>query len=681
MQQLNVLPVSVSQGADLKAESQTADSRRSDGDNSFSLLVEQHVADKPDDHNVTKTHTNKEKNSRDIQISKKEEVTNEPSVIAAKDVATSDNSVENDAENVIEEQLETSEQVLLNNDAENKDAVDLTKNISLVESQKFISLLYTADKTLVNKVEQPVLESVTTTDELIDSELDELVSNGEGQKKVTNKSVGAVLTSHHEIANDALKSDVLKSDKTKVAQVNEKSLTDAEKLLMTNKALDHAIKLETTTNESKSIIEKSLTPALAQQSKESEIINKTKLDKNIMNSVVDEAEVTGSTFIKSSEVDKEKLASLGSAVVDLKNNSSMKSEAKLQPILATDEIIDKSSKQLLGDHINNKLSIESDEQNVSSVLARKTNNTLLTNELDEVSVPVTPKSQTNIKSEFERSLSQNTQTVDHINRPLNSQTAEQQLAHQIKTMSQEEKNIKLELESDLQTVDEAELGKGKEELNFASNDVNLKIKETPITVNMNKADGYNGTRLYTDIVSNTTQVNDSYALQQSAELLSYNVASDTAQIQKNNVLLQQETISIFRKDFVDALKDKVMLVISQKLQQFDITLDPPELGNMQVKVNMQGEQAVVNFIVQNQQAKDALEQNMHKLRDMLSEQGVDVGDANVEQQANQSFNENSDSNNNSDQTLMSEDELTQSQTLLSAQSLNNNSANVVDYYA
>ena len=27
-----------------------------------------------------------------------------------------------------------------------------------------------------------------------------------------------------------------------------------------------------------------------------------------------------------------------------------------------------------------------------------------------------------------------------------------------------------------------------------------------------------------------------------------------------------------------------------------------------------------------------LEQNMHKLRDMLSEQGVDVGDANVEQQ-------------------------------------------------
>ena len=99
--------------------------------------------------------------------------------------------------------------------------------------------------------------------------------------------------------------------------------------------------------------------------------------------------------------------------------------------------------------------------------------------------------------------------------------------------------------------------------------------------------------------------------------------------------MHQETISIFRKDFADSIKDKVMLMISQKLQQFDITLDPPELGNMQVRVNLQGEQASVNFVVQNQQAKEAFEQNMHKLKEMLAEQGVDVGDANVEQQSHQ----------------------------------------------
>ena len=55
------------------------------------------------------------------------------------------------------------------------------------------------------------------------------------------------------------------------------------------------------------------------------------------------------------------------------------------------------------------------------------------------------------------------------------------------------------------------------------------------------------------------------------------------------------------------------------------------MGNIHVKVNLQNEQAAVQFVVQNQQAKDALEQNMNKLREMLAQSGVDVGDANIEQ--------------------------------------------------
>ena len=61
------------------------------------------------------------------------------------------------------------------------------------------------------------------------------------------------------------------------------------------------------------------------------------------------------------------------------------------------------------------------------------------------------------------------------------------------------------------------------------------------------------------------QSNAAYFEHQVSEVLNHNVASDTVQIQKNNVQLQQETISIFRKDFADAVKDKVMLTINQKL--------------------------------------------------------------------------------------------------------------------
>jgi flagellar hook-length control protein FliK len=182
----------------------------------------------------------------------------------------------------------------------------------------------------------------------------------------------------------------------------------------------------------------------------------------------------------------------------------------------------------------------------------------------------------------------------------------------------------------------------------------------------------------------TRQSNTAYLEHQVSEVLNHNIASDTVQIQKNNILLQQETVSIFRKDFADAVKDKVMMTINQKLQRFDITLDPPEFGNMQVRVNLQGEQASVNFVVQNQQAKDALEQNMHKLRDMLSEQGVDVGDANVEQQNQQQNNneQKSPQNNDSNTALINgvqKDEYNVEHTL--SAKLFDSSATRVDYYA
>jgi flagellar hook-length control protein FliK len=136
------------------------------------------------------------------------------------------------------------------------------------------------------------------------------------------------------------------------------------------------------------------------------------------------------------------------------------------------------------------------------------------------------------------------------------------------------------------------------------------------------------------------------------------MSSDLAKAQKNTAIQHVETISIMRKDFTDAVKDKVMVMINQRIQQVDIQLDPPELGNMQVRINMQNEQAVVSFVVQNQQAKEALDQNMDRLKQMMSENGVDVGESNVKQESNQSSMQEGDQqagngsfNNNADGSL------------------------------
>lgn len=168
--------------------------------------------------------------------------------------------------------------------------------------------------------------------------------------------------------------------------------------------------------------------------------------------------------------------------------------------------------------------------------------------------------------------------------------------------------------------------------------------------------------------------------QHTAETINPLGSTEISQSQKTNTQLHQETISIFRKDFADAVKDKVMLIVSQKLQQFDITLDPPELGNMQVRVNLQGEQASVNFVVQNQQAKEALDQSMHKLRDMLAAQGVDVGDANVEQQSQQSSNNEASDDNRQPRAINTADASDAVEHSLSA-SIIDSSSQAVDYYA
>lgn len=167
---------------------------------------------------------------------------------------------------------------------------------------------------------------------------------------------------------------------------------------------------------------------------------------------------------------------------------------------------------------------------------------------------------------------------------------------------------------------------------------------------------------------------------QAIDIVNSTGSAEVSQSQKTNIQLHHETIAIFRKDFSEAVKDKVMLMISQKLQQFDITLDPPELGNMQVRVNLQGEQATVNFVVQNQQAKEALDQNMYKLRDMLAEQGVDVGDANVEQQSNQSDNKETAGSQHRQIETNTADASDAVEHNLSARSFDS-SAQVIDYYA
>lgn len=82
------------------------------------------------------------------------------------------------------------------------------------------------------------------------------------------------------------------------------------------------------------------------------------------------------------------------------------------------------------------------------------------------------------------------------------------------------------------------------------------------------------------------------------------------------------------------LQQRVNLMLSERLQQAEIQLDPLGLGKMkiQLKLGAVGE-ASVQFLVQHGQTRELLEQAMPRLREMLAGQGILLGQTVVQQQA------------------------------------------------
>jgi len=167
---------------------------------------------------------------------------------------------------------------------------------------------------------------------------------------------------------------------------------------------------------------------------------------------------------------------------------------------------------------------------------------------------------------------------------------------------------------------------------------------------------------------------------QNFEAMMSNVTSEISQSQKSISALQGESIAVYKKDFANAVKDKVMVMINQKIQQVEIQLDPAELGSMNIRINLQNEQAAVSFMVQSQQAKEAVEENIDKLKNMLAESGVDVGEASIEQKDKQATDEEKNAESENARNAKQEDDIEQN-IEINPDKLVKASSTGVDYYA
>ncbi|MGL6000644.1 MAG: flagellar hook-length control protein FliK [Plesiomonas sp.] len=80
------------------------------------------------------------------------------------------------------------------------------------------------------------------------------------------------------------------------------------------------------------------------------------------------------------------------------------------------------------------------------------------------------------------------------------------------------------------------------------------------------------------------------------------------------------------------LHEQVQFLLNRKLDTVEIRLDPPELGNLQIKLQLNQDQAQVGIIVHNTQARELLEQTLPRLREMLAQQGIMLGQTQIQQQ-------------------------------------------------
>ena len=70
-------------------------------------------------------------------------------------------------------------------------------------------------------------------------------------------------------------------------------------------------------------------------------------------------------------------------------------------------------------------------------------------------------------------------------------------------------------------------------------------------------------------------------------------------------------------------------MVKNGLPEASLQLTPPELGRLDIRITTEGDQARVQFAVQSMDARDAIEQAMPRLREMLEQSGLQLARSEV----------------------------------------------------
>ncbi len=80
------------------------------------------------------------------------------------------------------------------------------------------------------------------------------------------------------------------------------------------------------------------------------------------------------------------------------------------------------------------------------------------------------------------------------------------------------------------------------------------------------------------------------------------------------------------------LSNRVLWMVSQNVQVAELRVNPPQLGPVEVRISVEGDQTNVSLIAQHSLVREVMESAIPRLRDMLAESGLNLNNIDVSQQ-------------------------------------------------
>ncbi|MCK8043342.1 flagellar hook-length control protein FliK [Shewanella sp. 1CM18E] len=229
---------------------------------------------------------------------------------------------------------------------------------------------------------------------------------------------------------------------------------------------------------------------------------------------------------------------------------------------------------------------------------------------------------------------------------------------------------------------QGELNAGSSAANQAANSTvaNELLKNAELTVKMSPAQA----GLEANLTSELSSVQDSKSLTALQQQLQQTAANRQELPQLHASLKQagEATPSMQQmiQRFAPVMNQQLITMVSNGVQQAEIRLDPPELGQMMVRIQVQGDNTQVQFQVSQHQTRDLVEQAMPRLREMLAEQGMQLTDGQVSQ-GNGGQGQGEGTNERGSGSGMHDVDEISAEELLVRSNLSTSSASGIDYYA